>query len=381
MIRIPGSIPISIHPVFLAVAALIGWLMSGNIPDTLVIALVIFFSVLWHEIGHASTAVFFGQQAKIAFQALGGMTYREGPKLKLWQEFIIVLNGPLFGLSLFALSVTILAYAGELPHSVNVALKSSTYINLVWTLLNLIPVGPLDGGRLLGIVLEGLFGVRGVRLNFLIGTVLGVAVGTAGIIWNQPILGFLFFMLAFESFRAWQTVRSMTPQDRDEELQQRFGEAEALFNEGEFNRALSAFEEIREKAQEGVLFAASAEYIARILSDQGEFEEAYSLLLPLEKSLGFESLRLLQRLAYYARDSAVVIRVGKQCYQQAPLYDVAFLNALAHALQKEAKEAVGWLKSARREGMPNFSEGLKRRDFDPIREEEVFQALVDNPES
>lgn len=379
MIRFPGRIPISIHPAFFLMAGLIAVLMRmGNFMEALLVLPVIFVSIFWHEMGHALTALYFGQKVRINFEALGGMTYRQGPRLKLWQEFLVVLNGPLFGFSLLFFSLLILALNPKPGPTLGVLLFSSIYINLVWTLLNLIPVGPLDGGRLLGITLEGAFGFQGVRLNFLIGTILGVTVGaTAFFFFKQPIIGLLFFLLAFESFRGWQMALPMREQDRDEDLQQLFQEGERAYHEGDFSHAYDAFQALREQAEEGILYTGATEYLARIMSDQGEFEEAYSLLLPLERELSFESLRLLQRLSYYARDCEVVVRVGQRCYQQQPLYDVAFLNALAHALLNQPREAMSWLRSARREGMPNFREGLEKREFDSIREEEEFQTLRD----
>ena len=56
---------------------------------TLIWVGIIFFSVVIHEFGHALTAVFFKQTARIQLIAFGGVTMFEGPKLKFWQQFII----------------------------------------------------------------------------------------------------------------------------------------------------------------------------------------------------------------------------------------------------------------------------------------------------
>ena len=125
--------------------------------------LVIVVSVLVHEFGHALTAIAFGQKAHIDLVAFGGLTHRHGPHLKLSQEFLIVLNGPLAG---FALAIACYFLAGMIGERSPVlyAIFEIGYIaNIFWTVLNLLPIQPLDGGHLLRIVFEGMFGLRGVK--------------------------------------------------------------------------------------------------------------------------------------------------------------------------------------------------------------------------
>ena len=85
-------------------AALIGWLNTQTIQGALEWTVMIFVSVLFHEFGHALTAVSFGQIARIDLLGFGGLTQRHGPKLNLWKEFLIVLNGPCAGLLLFIIA-------------------------------------------------------------------------------------------------------------------------------------------------------------------------------------------------------------------------------------------------------------------------------------
>src|SRR5262249_30239367 len=104
MITIPGKIPIRIHPLFWLLAILIGWISSNTPIGTALWVLVILISVIVHEYGHALTAIAFGQRARIDLIVTGGLTQRSGPVLKLWKEFFVILNGPLAGLALYAIS-------------------------------------------------------------------------------------------------------------------------------------------------------------------------------------------------------------------------------------------------------------------------------------
>ena len=65
MIRIPGRIPITIHGAFWILAALIGFLNSHSIVGTLIWMAIILISVLFHELGHALTALAFKQNMHI----------------------------------------------------------------------------------------------------------------------------------------------------------------------------------------------------------------------------------------------------------------------------------------------------------------------------
>jgi stage IV sporulation protein FB len=163
MIKIPGRIPISIFPTFWIVAALIGYVNSLSWIGTLIWMLVIFISVLFHEFGHALTALLFGRHPRIELVAMGGLTYHEGENLPFWKQFLIVFDGPLFGFILFLLSTAMLQFFVITNEALISGLKITQWVNLFWTVLNLVPVMPLDGGQLLRIVCEGFWGVRGFK--------------------------------------------------------------------------------------------------------------------------------------------------------------------------------------------------------------------------
>jgi stage IV sporulation protein FB len=202
MITIPGLIPIRIHPFFWILAMLIGWINTFNFVLTGLWVLVILGSVLIHEFGHALTALAFGQRAHIDLVALGGVTKRHGSKLKLWQEFIVVLNGPLAGFALGLLSY--LVYKIVPNHSPDVFiyfLEIMIFVNLFWTVINLLPVQPLDGGHLLNILLEGIFGLKGLKISLFLSMMIAAAIAILFFAIQQPLVGALFLMFGFESYR------------------------------------------------------------------------------------------------------------------------------------------------------------------------------------
>jgi len=375
MLLFSGKIPVRVNPFFWLLAALIGWINTGSVVGTVVWIFIILFSVLIHEFGHALTAVAFGQNAQIELTGFGGLTQRGGTKLKLWQEFLIVLNGPVAGLILFAVAFQIHRMISDKPMNLVIyAVQITAAVNLFWTIINLIPVQPLDGGRLLSIILEAAFGFRGVKISLLASIIVAGVIGLLFFSLGLLLPGALFLMLGFESYRSWKSTLTMTDQDRDTSLQDLLEEAEAGYRQGN-PEALEKLYAIREKAQAGMIYVTATEYLADILSKQGHPQKAYELLTPLRKKLSPEFLRLLHYLAYETKQWQEAITLGNSSYQALPHYDTALINALCHAVMGEVQPAVGWLKCAIREGLPNLQEALQKREFDIIRDDPSFQEL------
>ena len=69
------------------------------------------------------------------------------------------------------------------------------------------------------ILLESIFGIRGVKFAFFASLILATLLGLLFFFMQQIFMGALFFMLAFESYRAWADVRSLLPSDADRQLQ------------------------------------------------------------------------------------------------------------------------------------------------------------------
>ena len=107
------------------------------------------------------------------------------------------------------------------------------YVNLVWTLLNLLPVQPLDGGRLLSIVLEGMFGLKGIKISFFFKHYYFCGFGSFLFLWSRPFSPRfdLRALFAFESYRSWQTTMALSQEDQNVSIQTKLRQAEALLRE------------------------------------------------------------------------------------------------------------------------------------------------------
>lgn len=125
----------------------------------------VFVSVLLHEVGHLLAGRMFGACGQIVLGGLGGTTFLP-PGLARWQRVIILLAGPLTSLllagGLFALTWAPFPEALR-GHAAAVAtgLYVLVTVNLAWGVLNLLPLWPLDGGRITREATHAVLGERG----------------------------------------------------------------------------------------------------------------------------------------------------------------------------------------------------------------------------
>lgn len=376
MITIPGKIPVHIYPIFWLLALLIGWLYSFTILGAVILGFVVFISVLVHEYGHALSALAFGQQSFIELVGLGGVTQRQGKRLSLGKEFIIILNGPLAGLALAILSFLILLTFGKGLSSVWLdILKFAFFANVFWTVVNLLPIYPLDGGRLFSIILEALFGVKGVRASFLLSSLFAFIISIASFSIGYVIGGAFFMLFAFESFQAWRSTTDMIPDDQDNRFQELLTEAEEDLKQQRSQEGKDKLEKIRHEVGHGLIYNSATESLAGELAKEGQHKEAYEMLMPIEKRLAPKTIKLLHQLAYSNHDWSTTTRLGNQVYQWFPNHEVALMNAISNAVQMAVQPTLGWLERALEDGLPNPQSTLERTEFDFLRNNPQYQSL------
>lgn len=159
-------------------------------------ALLLFASVLAHELGHSWVAIKQGIGVKsISLFLFGGLANLERESKTPAEAFWVAIAGPLVSLFLSGLLTAIGIGAGLTgPAAAIVQLLAS--INLALALFNLIPGLPLDGGNILKAIVWKITGnpYKGVIFASRVGQIIGwIAIGTGifGNIWNLVIGWFL----------------------------------------------------------------------------------------------------------------------------------------------------------------------------------------------
>jgi Zn-dependent protease/CBS domain-containing protein len=155
-----GGVDVYVRASWLVIAVIISILLAPQVEDVepglggfkyvagLAFAVLLYLSVLLHEISHALMAKHFGLPVRsISLQFLGGMTEIEGEAATPGQEFKIAVVGPLTSI---AVGVAALLLALVVPDGLTrMAFQLLAGANLVVGVLNLVPGLPLDGGRVL----------------------------------------------------------------------------------------------------------------------------------------------------------------------------------------------------------------------------------------
>lgn len=157
-----GNIPVRVHLVFFFMALMLGGGRPG--PGLVSWVVIVFVSVLLHELGHALVGRAFGLSPEIDLHGMGGLTsWTAGPRLGPVPFILISLAGPLTGIVLGAIVWALAVRAQSLSATAAVAADQFVSVNVYWGILNLIPMLPLDGGNVLARVLDLLTGGRGRR--------------------------------------------------------------------------------------------------------------------------------------------------------------------------------------------------------------------------
>jgi stage IV sporulation protein FB len=195
-----GPYPVRIHPLFWLMAAVVGWSTRfwGNAALLLWVGCVLV-SVLVHELGHAVAARATGRRPAIVLWLMGGLCVYDTAYERPWQRFWVLVWGPGAGFVLAALAYAVghAAYgmtAGDQlfllfgwsfgrpgpgllqlffghPSPRLLIVHFLIEINVLWGLLNLLPIYPLDGGQITGVLTTMLNPRKGMRWTHIISAV------------------------------------------------------------------------------------------------------------------------------------------------------------------------------------------------------------------
>jgi Zn-dependent protease len=195
------GVPVAVEGWFWLTTALLGGGATAHRPDELARVLVwvgvVFVSILVHELGHALAGGYYGASPWVRLHGFGGVTFLPGARLTRSRSIVVSAAGPAAGLLLGLVIFTVSRMGLDLPSLARLAIMDGLYVNFVWTLINLLPISPLDGGQILG----QLLGPRRAQATSWIGFALasGLCVWTLsrGLIFSA----FLLAMLAYYNFR------------------------------------------------------------------------------------------------------------------------------------------------------------------------------------
>jgi stage IV sporulation protein FB len=224
--------PVRIHPFFWLTTLLINGFKIDPLTLLLWIAAVVP-CILLHELSHAVVMRSYGMNVSIVLHSFGGLAIPRGSRYGArqpgpWGQILISAAGPASGFILSALLVLILHYAAGLPLEFPKVFRGivpviiidnhenlTNYlffvfqISILWGLMNLLPILPLDGGQIAYQVFILLHPADATRQALILSIVVGGLMCFVAITqWTDDFfVAILFFWLTFSNFTALQSFR------------------------------------------------------------------------------------------------------------------------------------------------------------------------------
>jgi membrane-associated protease RseP (regulator of RpoE activity) len=234
--------PVRVHPFFWVIALLLTLGGGPIVPlAALVWVAVVFVSVLVHELGHAFMQRRYGGHPWITLYGMGGLTSCNDYDRRSTSQIIVLLAGPTAGFLMAAVVMLIilatghhagltvlpqradllaLLEAGNIPvpmplltpyfarfasMPMNYLIIDLLWVNVLWGMVNLLPIYPLDGGQ----IARELFTLgnarRGIIASLWLSIVVAGCMAAWGLSQGSIFIGLLFGYLAYTNY---QTIRA-----------------------------------------------------------------------------------------------------------------------------------------------------------------------------
>jgi len=233
------GIPVRVHPFFWVATVLLG--LGGN-PEpvgVLIWVVVVFVSILVHEFGHAFTQRYFGGHPWVTLYSFGGLASCNDCDRSPRAQLLISLAGPAAGFLFAAVVVAVVWITGNVigfavnsdrvdpgqfglerllvqslavfvayfqPYQstpLNDAIGSLLQVNILWGLINLLPIYPLDGGQ----VARELFTLKNARSGII--QSLQLSVGAAALVAAYALFRGSFYMCLMFGFLAYGSYQTL----------------------------------------------------------------------------------------------------------------------------------------------------------------------------
>ena len=241
--RVAGF-PVRVHPFFWLIALLIGInAVDGDSLGALLAVVVVFVSILVHELGHAVLQRRFGGRPRIVLHGFGGLAICGDCDRSPRSQILISLAGPAAGFLLAAVTAVVVAVTSggvafvpawstagtDRMIPVNLLIGTLYYkpyaslavsyvvfmllrVNIFWGLMNLLPVYPLDGGQVAREVMTlGPNPQQGTVRSLQVSIGVAVVVAVWGLWAHGLWLGVLFGYLAYTNYRMLQAYTGRGP--------------------------------------------------------------------------------------------------------------------------------------------------------------------------
>ena len=210
-----AGVEVGLHYSWFLIIALLSWSLSVSfLPDRyagwatstywitgIASALLLFVSVLIHEMAHSLVARARGFPVSgITLFVLGGVSNLKADARKASDEFVIATVGPLTSFVLAALLWLVWLVVGDGRSPIDAMFFYLAFINALLGAFNMLPAFPLDGGRVLRSAIWAVTGshTRATRIASLAGQIVGIGMMVLGVVqflWWDNLIGGIWLAL------------------------------------------------------------------------------------------------------------------------------------------------------------------------------------------
>lgn len=434
------NIPVHIHITFLLFAAFLGSSRLETPTFLVTWVIVVCFSVLVHEFGHALADKYFGGNPSIQLVGIAGLTYTAESVKDYKKKILITAAGPLFGFVLGALSYLIEHYLVMPNFTMYVILRDLMWVNLAWSVFNLFPIYPLDGGQILLALMKRLSKKYGEIISFIISLLISLPLAIYFLFQKDFYLALLLGALSAMSFQKLyihfsrgedsafndaieQVYQFQMQQDyqaaieainfiiddltkervKEEMLEQK---ALCLYNLDECQKAIDILSNLKLESKQkqellGLSYAALNDYDSAILhlrkvvsfdSDvmikklylealihEEKFTEVRKIMdYSYLEDMDNQALFSLIGMLWDKNDFDAVIKINKYLFEVRKQYKhkAAYNLSCAFSQKGDLQKALAWLKQAVKSGYSDFKHILEDEDLKALREEEDFKIII-----
>lgn len=192
-VRIFGF-PVTLDLSFVIVVGILGWYPGVTAQSFVTWLVMVPLAVLVHELGHAFVARTTGAQPAITLAGLGGVTTYVPPRpLSRARSIAISTAGPAVGIVIGVILLVVDRVAGPEAGLGHTVLNLAVFTTLGWSVLNLLPILPLDGGQTLRELLPGSPAKRAVRaamVSIVLAAIAAVIAYQAGLVFGALLAAF-----------------------------------------------------------------------------------------------------------------------------------------------------------------------------------------------
>jgi Zn-dependent protease len=241
------GVPVRVHPLFWIVAIILG--IGGMGPaakneadpiETVLWVVVVFVSILVHELGHAFLQRRFGGRPWITLHGFGGLASCDDCDRSPRSQILISLAGPAAGFVLAVVVVLVVRVAGHqiglmrqsdginwdalgiesskrqpllfmsvyfepfASRPMNVVVADLLQVNILWGFINLLPIYPLDGGRIARELCTLDNPRRGIVQSLWLSIAMAAMTAGVGLVYGRLFIVLLFGYLAYASYQTLQ---------------------------------------------------------------------------------------------------------------------------------------------------------------------------------